>query len=107
VAKGTSLGNLSANGALSLDIQTFFTTRFSLFAEGDWGSGGSLAFEGGDGTVFVPITVTSPYDGAHSALVATLDGIYTFEAVCHFLRFTLSLATNPDLNITLFAGRRP
>jgi hypothetical protein len=104
--KGIVLGTLTDNGSLNAQVQGDAGTRYSVFLDGGLG-GGTLAFEGGDGVNFAPIMLMDPSDGSHNALIVQSDpGLYTFDALCRELRFTLTLATTPSLTITLYKQMR-
>ncbi len=107
MSKGILLGTLSADGALVKRVESFAASRYSVFIDGDY-SGGSVAFEASaDGITYVPIMITNPADGLSSVLVATLfSGIYSFAALCAWLRFDLTGATTPDLDFHLFPEPR-
>lgn len=107
MSRGVLLGTLSADGSLSLDVAAYHGSLWSLFIGGTTFGTGTLAFEGGDGTDFEPIMLTDDADASHVALEAvTTLGLYTFEAMCEVLRFTLAGATTPNLVLTMYPEQK-
>jgi len=107
MSKRFDLGTLDADGSLTLQVDHMSASQFSLILDGDPDSG-TVAFTGSaDGVNFYPIMLTNPFDASvHNAIEATLVGHYTFNALCAFLRFTLSGSGSPDLTMTLFPEPR-
>ena len=107
MSKGISVGTLLANGDLDIQVEGMWGSRWSLLCEGDFGSG-TLTPKGGDGADYADIMVTSTAAGTtHNDIPITLVGMYTFNACCTHLRFTLASSTDPDLDLTLFPEQRP
>jgi len=106
MSKGISLGNLAANGALGISIQEYAATRFSIYLGGTSIGAGDLAVEGGVAGDLQPVMITDPTNGAHSAIILSVLGLYTFDACCAYLNFDLTGSTNPDLDLTLFPEPR-
>ena len=107
MSKGIVLGTFSADGDLDISVEAFAASRYSVFVTGSFG-GGTIAVLGGDGTAHQPVKITNPANATlHSSVeISTIVGLYTFDALCSSLRFTLSGSTNPDLTLTLFPEPR-
>ena len=105
MSKGISLGNLAADGSLTINVSGFSSTRFGLHSSGDDG-GGILAIKGGDGTNNQVLFITDPADASHSGIIMTAPGLIVFDALCEQLEFVLGVSTNPDLDLVLFPQPR-
>jgi len=90
-----------------VDISGNFGCKFSLLLRGGMG-GCTMAVEGGDGTTFAPVMVTSPASGStHTALTMTATGLYTFSACCTHLRLSLSGGAAPTIAYAVLTEARP
>lgn len=105
--RGISVGNLAANGALSIKVQTMSASEFGLLVTGTAGVFGSLALEGGDGEGNDESIYVSDTDGSAAAIAAiAANGLYMFRALCDTLTFTLSASTTPDIDLILYPKPR-
>ena len=110
--KGIFVGTLdSTPSSVDINISRLSATRFTARFDGITFSGSTVYIQGGDGTVFENVKVTSPASGViHTSLditgAASSMGSYTFDAVCSHLRFNLTGGANPDVDITLFPEPR-
>ncbi|KKN31258.1 hypothetical protein LCGC14_0825740 [marine sediment metagenome] len=112
MSTAVSIGTLSANGSVDINVAQYHGRRWTLMISGTtWGTGSPvLTVHGGDGSTFVPVNKTTA-GATHVALSiqkSDLNGLYVFEADCTALRFTLAGATgSPNIVLALFPSSRP
>jgi hypothetical protein len=106
-AKGIVLGELTANGTLSLDATSIFGGRYGVLLTGSIGAG-NVTVKGGDGTNQEVVQVIDPTDGSGSPIATwTTVGLFLIDALCRKLDFVLAGSTTPTLTIVVFPEGRP
>jgi hypothetical protein len=108
MSKGISLGNFSGDGNFVQQVEAYSSSRYSLFLDGDFGGGAVTVLGSADGVNYAAVMLTDPAEGAtHTAISISLNpGLYTFTALCAFLKVVMTGSTGPDLDVTLFPEPR-
>ncbi len=113
MSTAVSIGTLSANGSVDIDVSRYHGGHWTLMISGTTFGTGSpiLTIHGGDGDTFVPVKYRKVESLVHQTIAipgSEGNGLYTFDADCTALRFTLAGATGtPNIVLALFPPARP
>ena len=89
-----------------VQVEHLYASHFSLLCDGAFG-GGTLQIRGGDPAFRRDLLLTNPQDGAdHNPFLMTLEGFYSFMAVCATLEFDFTGGTANSLQLTLYPEDR-